>query len=47
MKGERIFGFSFLKLLQSDGTVLQDGVHDMIVYKVRLMLKRDGPSAGP
>ncbi|KFV68218.1 Dedicator of cytokinesis protein 5, partial [Dryobates pubescens] len=32
-KSERAFGMSFVKLMNSDGTTLQDGKHNLIVYK--------------
>ena len=34
MKGERIFGFSFIKLLKTDGTVTRDGSYELFIYKV-------------
>ncbi|XP_047404390.1 dedicator of cytokinesis protein 5 [Sciurus carolinensis] len=32
-KSERAFGVSFVKLMNPDGTTLQDGRHDLVVYK--------------
>ncbi|KAG8518214.1 Dedicator of cytokinesis protein 5 [Galemys pyrenaicus] len=32
-KSERAFGVAFVKLLNLDGTTLQDGRHDLVVYK--------------
>lgn len=34
-KGEKkLFGFSFVPLMQEDGRTLPDGTHELIVYKV-------------
>lgn len=35
-KSERAFGVAFVKLMNADGTTLQDGRHDLVVYKVML-----------
>lgn len=36
-KGEKkLFGFSFVPLMQEDGRTLPDGTHELIVHKVRL-----------
>ena len=35
-KSERAFGVSFVKLMNINGTTLQDGRHDLVVYKVVL-----------
>ncbi|XP_025250377.1 dedicator of cytokinesis protein 5 isoform X1 [Theropithecus gelada] len=32
-KSERAFGVAFVKLMNPDGTTLQDGRHDLVVYK--------------
>ncbi|XP_038166630.1 dedicator of cytokinesis protein 5 isoform X2 [Arvicola amphibius] len=32
-KSERAFGVAFVKLMNTDGTTLQDGRHDLVVYK--------------
>uniref|UniRef100_A0A8I6ARJ2 Dedicator of cytokinesis 5 n=1 Tax=Rattus norvegicus TaxID=10116 RepID=A0A8I6ARJ2_RAT len=32
-KSERAFGVAFVKLMNADGTTLQDGRHDLVVYK--------------
>ncbi|XP_070924579.1 dedicator of cytokinesis protein 5 isoform X3 [Macaca nemestrina] len=32
-KSERAFGLAFVKLMNPDGTTLQDGRHDLVVYK--------------
>ncbi|XP_074051376.1 dedicator of cytokinesis protein 5 [Macrotis lagotis] len=32
-KSERAFGVAFVKLMNSDGTTLQDGRHNLVVYK--------------
>ncbi|XP_030057685.1 dedicator of cytokinesis protein 5 isoform X1 [Microcaecilia unicolor] len=32
-KSEKIFGMAFVKLLNTNGTTLQDGKHDLIIYK--------------
>ena len=34
MKGERMFGFSFIKLLQEDNTVIPDASYGLFIYKV-------------
>ena len=34
-KGQRISAFSYLHLMNNDGTALQDNVYDLAVYKVR------------
>lgn len=35
-KGEKkLFGFSFVPLMQDDGRTLPDGNHELIVHKVR------------
>lgn len=34
VKGERIFGFSFIKLLQNDGTVIKDDTYSLFIYKL-------------
>ena len=36
-KSERAFGVAFVKLMNADGTTLQDGRHDLVVYKVMLI----------
>lgn len=36
-KSERAFGVAFVKLMNTDGTTLQDGRHDLVVYKVTLI----------
>lgn len=34
-KGEKkLFGFSFVPLMQEDGRTLPDGTHELIVHKV-------------
>lgn len=33
-RSERAFGMGFVKLMNADGTTLQDGKHNLIVYKV-------------
>ena len=38
VKGERIFGFSFIKLLKGDGTVTRDGSYELFIYKVSNIL---------
>lgn len=35
-KSERAFGMGFVKLMNADGTTLQDGKHNLIIYKVTL-----------
>lgn len=36
-KSERAFGVAFVKLMNANGTTLQDGRHDLVVYKVTLL----------
>ena len=33
-KGERFFGFSYIKLVNADGTVLKDDSYELFLYKV-------------
>lgn len=36
-KGEKkLFGYSFVPLMQEDGRTLPDGTHELIIHKVRL-----------
>ena len=35
-KGEKMFAFSFIKLLKDDGTVIHDGKYTTYIYKVRI-----------
>ena len=37
-KSERPFAMSFVKLLNEDCTTLQDCIHELTVYKVRLFM---------
>lgn len=35
-KGEKkLFGYSFVPLMQEDGRTLPDGTHELIIHKVR------------
>uniref|UniRef100_A0A8C3M0M7 Dedicator of cytokinesis 5 n=1 Tax=Chrysolophus pictus TaxID=9089 RepID=A0A8C3M0M7_CHRPC len=40
-KSERAFGMGFVKLMNADGTTLQDGKHNLIIYKVALAFKME------
>ncbi len=45
-KGEKkLFGFSFVPLMQEDGRTLPDGTHELIVHKVQLSKCHVGFSA--
>ena len=41
---KRLFGFSFCPLMDRDGTVLPDGQHPLLVYKVEDMARFKDPS---
>lgn len=49
-KGEKkLFGYSFVPLMQEDGRTLPDGTHELIIHKVRPKCShepRRGPSQG-
>ena len=36
VKGEKMFAFSFIKLLKDDGTVIHDDKYTTYIYKVRI-----------
>ena len=36
-KGEKFFGFSFIKLVNEDGTVLKDDEYELFLYKVSIL----------
>ena len=45
-KGEKkLFGYSFVPLMQEDGRTLPDGTHELIIHKVRAAFSGQGPSA--
>lgn len=49
-KGEKkLFGYSFVPLMQEDGRTLPDGTHELIIHKVRAAfpLPTRGPSLLP
>ena len=35
-KADKTFGFSFVSLMQPDGTTISDGTHELCVYKVSI-----------
>lgn len=41
-KGEKkLFGYSFVPLMQEDGRTLPDGIHELIIHKVLIARTQD------
>lgn len=38
---KKLFGFSFIRLMDKDGAAIQDGVHELYIYKCEDVLKLD------
>ena len=33
-KSEKMFAFAFMNLMKEDGSIIQDGTHELCIYKV-------------
>ncbi len=40
-KAEKTFAFTYLKIMNDDGSIIKDGLHELYVYKVGVVCCRD------